>query len=73
MAKRMARINNKYLKYAQNQEMINELDKEEQEKIQDIIELGSEIGLFSEAIKLDLSDEEKKQEDLIISLQTELL
>ena len=65
MAKRMARINNKYLKYAQNQEMINELDKEEQEKIQDIIELGSEIGLFSEAIKLDLSDEEKKQEDLI--------
>ena len=61
----MARINNKYLKYAQNQEMINELDKEEQEKIQDIIELGSEIGLFSEAIKLDLSDEEKKQEDLI--------
>ena len=62
MAKRMARINNKYLKYAQNQEMINELDKEEQEKIQDIIELGSEIGLFSEAIKLDLSDEEKKQE-----------
>ena len=65
MAKRMARINNKYLKYAQNQEMINELDKEEQEKIQDIIELGSEIGLFSEAIKLDLSDKEKRQEDLI--------
>ena len=65
MARRMARINNKYIKYAQNQEMIKQLDKEEQEKIQDIIELGSEIGLFSEAIKLDLSDEEKKQEDLI--------
>ena len=65
MAKRMARINNKYLKYAQNQGMVKQLDKEEQEKIQDIIELGSEIGLFSEAIKLDLSDEEKKQEDLI--------
>ena len=65
MARRMARINNKYIKYAQNQEMIKQLDKEEQEKIQDIIELGSEIGLFSEAIKLDLSDEEKKQEYLI--------
>ena len=65
MAKRMARINNKYIKYAQNQEMIKQLDKEEQEKIQDIIELGSEIGLFSEAIKLDFSDEEQRQEDLI--------
>ena len=65
MAKRMARINNKYLKYAQNQEMVKQLDKEEQEKIQDIIKLGNTIGLFSEAIKLDFSDEEKKQEDLI--------
>ena len=65
MAKRMARINNKYLKYAQNQGMVKQLDKEEQEKIQDIIKLGNTIGLFSEAIKLDLSDEEKKQEDLI--------
>ena len=65
MAKRMARINNKYLKYAQNQGMVKQLDKEEQEKIQDIIKLGNTIGLFSEAIKLDFSDEEKKQEDLI--------
>ncbi len=65
MAKRMARINNKYLKYAQNQETVKQLDREEQEKIQDIIELGNTIGLFSEAIKLDFSDEEKKQEDLI--------
>ena len=65
MAKRMARINNKYLKYAQNQEMIKQLDKEEQDKIQDIIELGNTIGLFSKAIKLDFSDEEQRQEDLI--------
>ena len=65
MAKRMARINNKYIKYAQNQEMIKQLDKEEQDKIQDIIELGNTIGLFSEAIKLDFSDEEQRQEDLI--------
>ena len=65
MAKRMARINNKYIKYAQNQEMIKQLDKEEQDKIQDIIELGNTIGLFSKAIKLDFSDEEQRQEDLI--------
>ena len=65
MARRMARINNKYIKYAQNQEMIKQLDKEEQDKIQDIIELGNTIGLFSKAIKLDFSDEEQRQEDLI--------
>ena len=65
MARRMARINNKYIKYAQNQEMIKQLDKEEQDKIQDIIELENTIGLFSKAIKLDFSDEEQRQEDLI--------
>ena len=65
IARRMARINNKYIKYAQNQEMIKQLDKEEQDKIQDIIELGNTIGLFSKAIKLDFSDEEQRQEDLI--------
>ena len=45
--------------------MIKQLDKEEQDKIQDIIELGNTIGLFSKAIKLDFSDEEQRQEDLI--------
>ena len=65
MAKRLARINNKYLKYVVDEELIENLEDYDQNQIKDIIKLGKTIEMFQEIIELDLDDEEKKIEELI--------
>ena len=65
MAKRLARINNKYLKYVDNDELTDYLDDYKRKQIGDIIALGSTIGMFEDTIELDLSEEERKIETFI--------
>ena len=60
MAKRLARINNKYLKYVDDEELIDSLDDHKRKQIEDIIALGSTIGMFENTIELDFSEEERK-------------
>ena len=67
MAKRLARINNKYLKYIDDEELIDSLDDHKRKQIEDIIALGSTIGMFENTIELDLSEEERKI-DLFIDI-----
>ena len=65
MAKRLARINNKYLKYVEDEELLDLLDEDRQRQIREIIELGSTISIFNSIIELDFSNEEKEKEVLI--------
>ena len=65
MAKRLARINNKYLKYVVDEELIENLEDYDKNQIKDIIKLGKTIEMFQGIIELDLDDEEKKIEVLI--------
>ena len=65
MAKRLSRINNKYLKYVDDKELLDSLDEYKRKQIEDIIELGSTIGMFENIIELDLSEEERKIDSFI--------
>ena len=65
MAKRLARINNKYLKYVDDEELIEGFDYYKKKQIEDIIELGSTIGMFEGIIDLDLGEEGRKIEACI--------
>ncbi len=65
MARRLARINNKYLKYASNQELLENLDMDKQKQVSEIIKIGSSIGMFESRITLELSEEEKEIDDRI--------
>ncbi|MBO5349804.1 MAG: DEAD/DEAH box helicase family protein [Clostridia bacterium] len=67
LAKRLARINNKYLKYIEDARLLDVLDDDRQKQIKKIIELGSTIGMFESFIELSLSEEDKKVNNLIDS------
>jgi len=65
LAKRLARINNKYLKYAENDELIENLTEYKIDQVSQIIELGKTIGMFNEPIELELDDKERQNEFLL--------
>ena len=56
MARRLARLNNKYLKYAQNQSSIEELSESSIEEIEEILQLGKTIGMFENVITIDFGN-----------------
>ena len=58
MAVRLARINNKYLKYAQNNALLEDLDETKKEEVESILKLGEEIILWKDYIELDEKDKE---------------
>lgn len=54
MARRLARINNKYFKYIDNSELITSItDIEERQEIEEIIALGESISLWNEYIEIE--------------------
>jgi superfamily II DNA or RNA helicase len=63
MARRLNRINNKYYKYATNEELLTPLDDETKTKINDILALGKNINLWEEYIQLQ-PDEELRNNDI---------
>lgn len=65
MARRLTRINNKYMKYIDNKDLLDLLNGEKQKEIEKILELGSTIGMFEQFIGLDLSEEEIDTESAI--------
>lgn len=42
MARRLARINNKYLTYVQNPDLLEELNEDSIDEIQEILQLGKQ-------------------------------
>lgn len=52
LALRLARLNNKYLKYVKEKDLIKSLDKEKKSEILKIIELGKSIGILKEIITI---------------------
>ena len=53
MARRLARINNKYLKYVGNSYLLEELNEDSIDEIQQILQLGKTIGMFENVITID--------------------
>ncbi len=58
MARRLTRINNKYIKYIDNEDLLYLLNAEKQKEIEKILELGSTIGMFEQFIRLELNEDE---------------
>ena len=57
MARRFARLNNKYFKYIENPELIESItDLQERQEIEDMIDLGESIGLWNEYIVVEQSE-----------------
>ena len=56
MITRLARLNNKYLKYIQNPNLSEELNEDSINKIQEILQLGKTIGMFKNVIKIDFGN-----------------
>ena len=56
MARRLARINNKYLKYVENSDLLEELNEDSIDEIQQILQLGKTIGMFENFITIDFGN-----------------
>ena len=68
MARRLARINNKYIDYLKNPDLLEKLSKDKRDEVQEIIELGKTIGLFEEVIIIDVDG--KAGTDINTSIET---
>ena len=64
MAKRFARLNNKYLKYELDDKLLNDLDNDLYDEYRDIIKLGKTIGMFQGLVKLDIEENDNIKEEL---------
>ena len=62
LIRRLARIKEEYVKYAENPNLLEKLSKERQKEIREIIEIGKEINLWNLEIDIDeKTREENKQ------------
>ena len=68
MARRLVRINNKYLNYLNNPHLLEKLSKNKRDEVQEIIHLGKTIGIFENIMIID-SDEQKRT-DMNTSIET---
>ena len=68
MARRLARINNKYLEFLNNPNLLEELSKDKREEVQEIIEQGRKIGLFEG--KIIINSKDKQITDINTSIET---
>lgn len=66
MARRLARINNKYLKYVGNPDLLEELSGESIDEIQEILQLGKTIGMFENVITIDFGNGSSNGVDISI-------
>ena len=67
MARRLARINNKYLKYVQNLDLLEELNEASIDEIQEILQLGKTIGMFEDVITIDFENGSSNGVDISIN------
>ena len=67
MTRRLARINNKYIKYIENPNLLEELNEEANDEIQKILQLGKTIGMFENIITIDLGNGTQKGIDVSIN------
>ena len=66
MARRLARINNKYLTYVQNPDLLEELNEDSIDEIQEILQLGKTIGMFEDVITIDFANGSPNGADISI-------
>lgn len=67
MFRRLVRINNKYLKYADNVDSLTKMSKDKQDEIQKVLELGKTIGLFEDIVIIDFGTDFTKGIDTFLN------
>ena len=66
MARRLTRINNKYLKYVENSDLLEKLNEYSINEIKQILKLGKTIGMFENVITIDFGSNTSKGIDVSI-------